>query len=125
VSGLAVYSPNNKESRGENMENSEIGRYGRSFGVSFAITCLFSVLLLIIKETNPKTVMVWMKAATSHHWITHTLLDVIVFVVLGLVLGKANNGQGIKIDPDRLNGFIVGAFIISGILIAGFYLIIG
>jgi hypothetical protein len=107
------------------MENSEIGRYGRSFGVSFAITCLFSVLLLIIKETNPKTVMVWMKAATSHHWITHTLLDVIVFVVLGLVLGKANNGQGIKIDPDRLNGFIVGAFIISGILIAGFYLIIG
>ena len=107
------------------MGNSEIGKYGRSFGVSFAITCLFSVLLLIIKETNPKTVMVWMKAATSHHWITHTLLDVIVFVVLGVIFAKANNGQGIEIEPGKLNGFIVGAFIISGVLIAGFYLIIG
>lgn len=107
------------------METKEIGTYGRSFGLSFAITSLFSVLLLILKETNPKTVMVWMKAATGHHWITHTLLDLIVFVVLGLILAKANNGQGIKIEPGRLNGFIVGAFIISGILITGFYLIVG
>jgi uncharacterized membrane protein SirB2 len=107
------------------MENSEIGKYGRSFGVSFAITSLFSVLLLIIKETNPKTVMVWMKDATSHHWITHSLLDVIIFVVLGLVLAKANNGQGIRIEAGRLTCFIVGAFILSAILIAGFYLIIG
>jgi hypothetical protein len=104
------------------MENSEIGKYGRSFGLSFAITSLFSVLVLILKETNEKTVLAWMKAATPHHWITHTLLDLIVFVVLGVVLAKANNGQGIKIDPGRLNGFIAGAFIISGILIAGFYL---
>jgi hypothetical protein len=107
------------------MENSEIGKYGRSFGLSFAITSLFSVLLLIIKETNPKTVMVWMKAATTHHWITHTLLDLIVFVVLGVVLAKSNDGQGIKISSDKLNGFIVGAFIISGLIIVGFYLIIG
>ena len=78
------------------MKNIEIGKYGRSFGLSFAITSLFSVLLLILKETNQNTVMAWMKAATTHHWITHTLLDVIIFVVLGLVLAKANNGQGHK-----------------------------
>ena len=107
------------------MENSEIGKYGRSFGVSFAITSLFSVLLLILKETNEKTVMAWMKAVTPHHWITHTLLDLIIFVVLGVVLAKSNDGQGIKISSDKLNSFIVGAFIISGILIAGFYLVIG
>jgi len=107
------------------MENIEIGKYGRSFGLSFAITCLFSVILLILKETNQHTVMAWMKAATTHHWITHTLLDVIVFVVLGVVFAKMNDGQGIKISPDRLNSFIVGAFVISGILIAGFYLVIG
>ena len=78
------------------MKNIEIGKYGRSFGLSFAITCLFSVVLLILKETNPNTVMAWMKAATTHHWITHTLLDVIVFFVLGLIFARANNGQGIK-----------------------------
>jgi hypothetical protein len=107
------------------MENMEIGKYGRAFGLSFAITSLFSVIVLILKETNEHTVMAWMKAATPHHWITHSLLDLIVFVVLGVALGKANNGQGLKIDSGRLTGFIVGAFILSGILIAGFYLIIG
>ena len=107
------------------MKNIEIGKYGRSFGVSFAITSLFSALLVIVKETNEHTVMAWMKAATPHHWITHTLLDLIIFVVLGVVLAKSNNGQGINISPDRLNSFIVGAFVISGILIAGFYLVIG
>jgi hypothetical protein len=107
------------------MENMEIGKFGRSFGVSFAITSLFSALLVVLKETNEKTVLAWMKAATPHHWITHTLLDLIIFVVLGVVLAKANDGQGIKISPDRLNSFIVGSFVISGILIAGFYLVIG
>lgn len=107
------------------MENNEIGKYGRAFGLSFAITSLFSVVVLILKETNEKTVMAWMKAVTPHHWITHTLLDLIIFVVLGVVLAKSNDGQGINISSDKLNSFIVGAFIISGILIAGFYLIIG
>jgi len=46
-------------------------------------------------------------------------------VVLGLALAKANKGQGIKISPNRLNTVIVGAFVISGIIIAGFYLFIG
>ncbi len=107
------------------MEDIKIGKFGRSFGLSFAIASLFSVVLLILKETNQQTVMAWMKAATSHHWITHTLLDLIVFVVLGLVFAKANNGQGIKISSNGLNAMIVGAFIVSGILIAGFYLIVG
>jgi len=107
------------------MKNIEIGKYGSSFGLSFAITSLFSALLVVLKETSQHTVLAWMKAVTPHHWITHTLLDLILFVVLGLALAKANKGQGIKISPNRLNTVIVGAFVISGIIIAGFYLFIG
>jgi len=107
------------------MKNIEIGKYGSSFGLSFAITSLFSALLVVLKETSQHTVLAWMKAVTPHHWITHTLLDLILFVVLGLALAKANKGQGIKISPNRLNNMIVGAFVISGIIIAGFYLFIG
>ena len=107
------------------MENIEIGKFGRSFGLSFAITSLFSALLVILKETNPHTVMAWMKAATPHHWITHTLLDLIIFVVLGVILARANESQGIKMSPDKLNSFIVGAFVVSGLIIAGFFLIFG
>ena len=107
------------------MGNIEIGKYGRSFGLSFAITSLFSALLVVLKETSEHTVMAWMKAATPHHWITHTLLDLILFVVLGFALAKANNGQGITIAPDKLTSMIVGAFVVSGLIIAGFYLIVG
>lgn len=107
------------------MDNVEIGKYGRSFGLSFAITCLFSALLVVIKETSQQTVLAWMKAATPHHWITHTLLDLILFVVLGVVLARANDGQGLKISADKLNSYMVGAFVISGLIITGFYLIIG
>ena len=111
--------------RGENMGNIEIGKYGRSFGLSLAITSLFSALLVVLKETSQHTVLAWMKAVTPHHWITHTLLALILFVALGLALAKTNNGQGIKIGPDRLNSMIVGAFVISGLIITGFYLIAG
>jgi hypothetical protein len=107
------------------MENIEIGKYGRSFGLSFAITSLFSALLVVLKETNENTVLAWMKAATPHHWITHTLLDLIIFVVLGVVLARANDGQGIRIGADKLNSYIVGAFVIGGLIIAGFFLIFG
>ena len=107
------------------MKNIEIGKYGSSFGLSFAITSLFSALLVVLKETSQHTVLAWMKAVTPHHWITHTLLDLILFVVLGLALAKANKGQGVKISPNRLNNMIVGAFVISGIIIAGFYLFVG
>jgi hypothetical protein len=107
------------------MENNEIGKYTRSFGLSFAITSIFSALLVIVKETSPNVVMAWMKRATPHHWITHTLLDLILFVVLGLVFAKSNGGQGVNIDAGRLNGFIVWAFVIGAVLITGFYLIEG
>jgi hypothetical protein len=107
------------------MENIEIGKHGRSFGLSFAITSLFSALLVVLKESSEQTVLAWMKAVTPHHWITHTLLDLILFVVLGWALTKTNGGQGIKISPDKLTNVIVGAFVLSGLIIAGFYLIIG
>jgi hypothetical protein len=107
------------------MENIEIGKYGRSFGLSFAITSLFSALLVVLKETNEETILAWMKAATPHHWITHTLLFLIIFVVLGIVLAKVNDGQGIKISADKLISYMVGTFVISGLIIAGFFLIFG
>ncbi len=106
------------------MGNIEIGKYGKSFGLSFAITSLFSALLVVLKEVS-EPVLAWMKAVSPHHWITHTLLDLILFVVLGFALAKANNGQGITVAPDKLTSIIVGAFVVSGLIVAGFYLIVG
>lgn len=104
------------------METIEIGKYTKSFGLSFAITSLISALLVILKETNEETVLAWMKAATGHHWITHGIIDIVLFVTLGWVLSMPNNGQGLKISANALIVNIVAAVLISGLLIAGFFI---
>lgn len=105
------------------MENYEIGKYARSFGLSFAITSVFSALLVIIKELSEEGVLAWMKAMTGHHWVTHGVINLIIFVVLGWALARGGKGQGVEISANGLVACIVGAVIIDGGLIAGFYLL--
>jgi len=104
------------------MENTEIGKYARSFGLSFAITSVLSAFIVIIKELNEESVLAWMKAATGHHWVTHGVINLILFVVLGWALSRPNDGQGVNLSVNGLVGCIVGAVLISGLLIAGFYI---
>jgi lipoprotein signal peptidase len=104
------------------MENSEIGKYTRSFGLSFAITSVVSAFIVIIKESNEESVLAWMKAATGHHWVTHGIINLILFVVLGWAFSRLSDGQGVKMSANGLVGCIVGAVLISGLLIAGFYI---
>ena len=105
------------------MENYEIGKYTKSFGLSFAITSVFSALLVILKESSEEGVLAAMKAMTGHHWVTHGLINLILFVALGWVLSKIDKGQGVKISANGLISCIVGAVIISGVLISGFYIL--
>ena len=105
------------------MENSEIGKYTKSFGLSFAITSVVSALLVIIKESSEEGVLAAMKAITGHHWVTHGLFNLILFIVLGWALSRANKGQGVNLSANGLVSFIVGAVVISGVLISGFYLL--
>jgi lipoprotein signal peptidase len=104
------------------MENSGIGKYTRSFGMSFAITSVLSALLVILKESNEETVLAWMKAATGHHWVTHGIFNLIVFVGLGWALSRLDNGQGLKITANILVICIVCAVFVSGLIITGFYI---
>jgi hypothetical protein len=105
------------------VENSEIGKYTKSFGLSFAITSVFSALLVIIKESSEEGVLALMKSITGHHWITQGLFNLILFVVLGWALSKTNKGDGMKMSANGLVSYIVGAVIISEVLITGFYLL--
>ena len=104
------------------MENTGIGKYTRSFGLSFAITSVLSALLVILKESNEETVLAWMKVATGHHWVTHGIFNLIVFVGLGWALSRLDNGQGLKITANILVICIVCAVFVSGLIITGFYI---
>jgi uncharacterized Tic20 family protein len=100
-----------------------ISKHTVSFGVSLAITSILSALLVVVKELNENSVLAWMKGLTSHHWITHGLLMVISFFAIGWGLAKMNNGQGLKMTPERLVCAIVSGVVIGGLIITGFYLV--
>jgi len=108
----------------ESVEAGVLGRYTRSFGLSLAVTSLFSALLVLVKERNG-AVLTWMTGATSHHWITHGVLNILAFVVIGVALAQWNSGTGVKVSTKALIAMIVGAVVISGLIIAGYYLIEG
>lgn len=93
------------------------------FGLSAVITSILSVLLVIIKETHEDTLMAWMKGATSHHWITHGIIDVVLFVVLGMALSKMNGGKGVEMKLNALVGLLVAAVVLSFVGVSGFYLL--
>jgi hypothetical protein len=53
-----------------------------AFGLSAAITVVFNVVLAFVKDSYP-ALNAFMAFLTGHHWRTHGLVDVIVFVLLG------------------------------------------
>ncbi len=87
------------------------------YGISYAITSILSALLVVLKESN-ESVLNLMISLTGHHWITHGLLDVILFVVLGAILSR----QNITMNGNTLIMSVVGSTIVSGLIIAGFFL---
>jgi len=100
-----------------------ISKYTVSFGASLAITSILSALLVVVKELNENSVLAWMKSLTSHHWITHGVFMVIAFFAIGWGLAKMNNGQGLKMTPERLVCVIASGVVIGGLIISGFYLV--
>jgi hypothetical protein len=64
-----------------------------------------------------------MKAATGHHWVTHGVLNLIVFLVLGWSLSRVSDGQGISITGRALVMSIVVSLVVSWLIISGFFLL--
>jgi hypothetical protein len=96
-----------------------------AFGCSLAVTSVVSALLVVAKELSPNFVMVWMKRLTGQHWVTHSLIAVALFGILGGLLSRANAGAGLKMTSGSLIFTLAGGVVIGGLIIAGFYLIGG
>lgn len=103
------------------MEKSVLGKYTRGYGLSFAVTSVVSAILVILKETHEDSILAVMKSMTGHHWVTHGVFDIILFVILGWILSASK--KGVNISANGLVNAIVGASVGSFILITGFYLL--
>jgi hypothetical protein len=97
-----------------------------SFGYALAVANLLPAALVIDKEKNA-ALLGAMNAASGHHWITHGVVITLVFVVLGLALGPLLAGSPAGKPPalDRVTAAIAGSTIVSGLVIAAFFLFAG
>jgi hypothetical protein len=91
------------------------------YGISYAITVIFNAILVVLKETIP-AVHDLMVAITGHHWVTHGLLDLIVFVALGAYLSR---GDGLHVSGNKVASAIVGGTVVGGLIVVGFFVIVG
>jgi len=106
------------------MESRGLGRYSLSFGLSLAVTSVLNALLVVIKELNEGTVLAWMKQATGHHWVTHGVFNLVVFVLLGFLFAAMSRGPTTKEAFGNLTGIVVGTVLASASTIAGFFLVV-
>jgi hypothetical protein len=104
------------------MDNAGVSKYTISFGLSAALASVVNALLVVAKEKSP-AVMAGLQKLTGHHWVSHSAIVLVLFVVFGWVIAKANGGRGIQISVNGLIGTIVAGVVTGGLIIFGFYLI--
>ena len=88
------------------------------YGISYSITAIFSALLVVLKESN-EAVHGLMVALTGHHWVTHGVLNLILFVVLGMIFSR----QDLNMSGNILIKLVVGSTILSGLIIATYFIL--
>jgi hypothetical protein len=104
------------------MENTSVSKYTISFGLSLAITSVINALLVVAKEKIP-TVMAGLQKLTGHHWVSHSVIIVMLFAAFGWIFARANGGRGIEITVNNLIRTLVSGVVIGGLVIMGFYLV--
>jgi len=97
----------------------KMNKYALGFGLSLVVTNLLNAVILVVKEVS-SSVMDVMKAALGHHWTTHAVLLLFVFVILGAVFSIYEVGA--KWDSRKMMYYIIGSVIISVVIITVFFL---
>jgi hypothetical protein len=105
-------------SQTQNNATDSAGTTVTAFGISYAITSILSAVLVVMKESN-EAVHDGLAAITGHHWVTHGALNLIVFVVLGIVLSRTSVAQ---MSAKLLIATMIGATVVSGIIFAGYFI---
>ena len=88
------------------------------FVLAAEITVLFNTGLAWAKDAYPP-LNDFMKSLSGHHWTTHGLADLVVFLGLGFIFMNTRVAE--KIEPNRLIGALIGAVAIAGLGLALWY----
>ena len=98
-------------------EDIRVSRRTVAFGTSLALACVVNALLVVAKEKS-SAIMSALQKLTGHHWISHALIVLAVFVGPGWALGFGRApGRAAPVIRTVVAGVAVG-----GAIIFGFYL---
>lgn len=93
-----------------------------AFALSASVTFIFNTLLAWVKDSVP-ALNSFMASLTGHHWTTHSLFDLIVFIGLGFVFLKTGTAE--RIDSMTLVRVVVGSAVVGGLGLLGWFLFAG
>jgi hypothetical protein len=98
-----------RQSAGSGKQVGTLDKAAAAFGLSAAITIVFNTVLAWIKDAfDPLNN--FMASLTGHHWITHGLANVAVFLIVGAVLTQRH----FTMDGTRLAILVSGAVVVGG-----------
>ena len=104
------------------MDNAGVSKHTTSFGLSLALASVANGLLVVAKEKIP-AVLAGLQKLTGNQWVSHGVIILGLFALLGWLFAQVNGGQGIKLSVNRLIGALVAGVATGGLIILGFYLI--
>jgi hypothetical protein len=105
------------------METTPLSKRSVAFGLALAVACIANALIVVVKEKSD-AVMAGMKKVTGHHWTTHSLFVLVLFLGLGALFAQLKGGRGIAMSAGRLMTTLVSSVIVATLIILGFYLLI-
>jgi len=105
------------------MENTTLSKRTVAFGIALAIACVVNAVIVVVKEKSA-AVMAGMKKLSGHHWTTHSIIVIVLFLGVGWALGRARGGRGINMTARGLIGTVVSGVALAGLIIVGFYLFV-
>jgi hypothetical protein len=79
------------------------------YGLAAAIVIVFNTLLAWIKDSYAPLNSL-MAHLSGHHWRTHGLVDVVLFLILGFALTQRN----VSMNGYTLAGLLVAASVVAG-----------
>jgi len=96
-------------------------RTAAAFGAAAAITVLFNVVLAFVKDAYPP-LNTFMVHLTGHHWVTHGLADIVVFILLGwLFTIRGIPARGLT--PALVTALGV-AVVVAGVALGGWFILV-
>jgi hypothetical protein len=82
------------------------------FVLAAAITVLLNTALACVKDVDAP-LKAAMKSLSDHDWTTQGLIDLVLFVGLGLIFTNTRIAE--RIDSSRLTASLIGAVVIAGL----------